>query len=56
MRKSLVANSAIRKGELLTEKNLTVKRPGDGVSPMRYWNFLGKSADKDYEPDEKINS
>jgi N-acetylneuraminate synthase len=56
MRKSLVANNTIRKGELWTEKNLMVKRPGDGVSPMQYWDFLGKPADKDYEPDEKINS
>tara|TARA_B100000315_G_C14574813_1_gene587398 strand:- start:2087 stop:2956 length:870 start_codon:yes stop_codon:yes gene_type:complete len=56
MRKSLVANCAIRKGELLTEKNLTIKRPGDGVSPMQYWGFLGEPADKDYELDEKINS
>ncbi len=55
MRKSLIANEEIKKGEPLTQKNLMVKRPGDGVSPMQYWDFLGKSANKDYASDEKIN-
>ena len=55
MRKSLVANKAIKKDEAFDHQNLMVKRPGDGVSPMQYWDFLGKSADKDYAPDEKIN-
>jgi len=54
MRKSLIANKKIQKGERLTEQNLIIKRPGDGVSPMQYWDYIGKSADKDYEPDEKI--
>jgi len=55
MRKSLIANEEIKKGAPLTRQNLVVKRPGDGVSPMEYWNYLDKSADKDYANDEKIN-
>lgn len=54
MRKSLIAKIEIKKGDLLTDKNLIIKRPGDGVSPMEYWDYLGKSADKDYGPDERI--
>jgi N-acetylneuraminate synthase len=56
MRKSLIANKEIKKGDLLTDQNLMVKRPGDGVSPMQYWGYLGKTAEKDYEPDEQICS
>jgi N-acetylneuraminate synthase len=56
MRKSLIANEEIKKGDLLTDQNLITKRPGDGISPMQYWDYLGKSADKDYGPDEKIYS
>ena len=55
MRRSLIANKKIQKDELLTEQNMVVKRPGNGVSPMQYWDYLGKSADKDYEQDEKIH-
>lgn len=53
-RKSLVAARAIRAGELFSEENLTVKRPGSGFAPFRYWDLLGKPASKDYEPDEPI--
>lgn len=53
-RKSLVAASSIGAGELLTEANLTVKRPGDGLSPYRYWSLLGSSAGRDYEEGELI--
>lgn len=53
-RKSIVAKTNIRKGEVFTEENLTAKRPGSGVSPM-YWNdVVGLAADRDYEPDEMI--
>jgi N-acetylneuraminate synthase len=54
MRKSLIANIEIKKGDLLSDQNLIVKRPGDGISPMQYWDYLGESANKDYGPDEKI--
>lgn len=53
-RKSLVVAAPIRKGDLFTEENLTVKRPGTGISPIDYWKFIGTVADKDYEVDEVI--
>lgn len=53
-RKSIVAAREIRKGELLTEENLTVKRPGNGISPMRWDEVLGTCARRDYEADELI--
>lgn len=53
-RKSIVANKVIKKGELFTEDNLTVKRPGTGISPMKWYEMLGKQAQKNYFPDELI--
>jgi N-acetylneuraminate synthase len=55
-RKSLVAACPIQKGEAFTQQNLTVKRPGDGISPIHYWEWLGKVADRNYEQDDKVNS
>lgn len=54
VRKSIVAACRIEKGELFTEKNLTVKRPGNGISPMKWDEVIGKVADKIYEADEMI--
>lgn len=54
IRKSIVASKRIIKGELFSEENLTVKRPGTGMSPMKWDEVIGKTADKDYEPDEQI--
>lgn len=54
VRKSIVASQPIRKGEYLTAANITVKRPGTGISPMRYDELLGTLAQKDYETDECI--
>lgn len=53
-RKSLVAARTIRAGELLTADNLTVKRPGNGLSPMKYWENIGKTAQHAIEEDELI--
>ncbi len=53
-RKSIVAKSRISKGEAFTEDNLTVKRPGNGISPMRWHALLGKTAGRGYEEDETI--
>ena len=53
-RKSIVAKKPIRKGELFSEENLTVKRPGTGISPMEWDAFLGKSADREYQMDDLI--
>lgn len=53
-RKSLVARSNIKQGELFTEQNMTVKRPGSGISPMRWDEVIGTPAQKDYKEDELI--
>lgn len=55
-RKSLVAANPIAKGELFSEENLIPKRPGTGLSPFRYWDLLGRRADRDYSADEAITS
>lgn len=54
VRKSLVAARSIRKGERFSEDNLTSKRPGNGISPLCHWDWLGRVAEKDYQPDEII--
>ncbi len=53
-RKSIVAKRTILKGETFTEENLTVKRPGNGISPMRWTDLLGKYAVRDFAEDELI--
>ncbi len=53
-RKSIVAACPIKKGELLTEENLTVKRPGTGLSPMLWDEVIGTVAIKDYEEEDLI--
>ena len=53
-RKSIVAACDIKAGEVFTEQNLTVKRPGSGISPMRWEKVLGKTAVRDFNEDELI--
>ena len=53
-RKSIVAACSIKKGELLTERNLAIKRPGTGISPMRWNEIIGTTAVKDFEEEELI--
>lgn len=53
-RKSIIANRTIKKGDILTEENLTVKRPGNGISPMKWFEVIGKQAIRDFEEDELI--
>lgn len=53
-RKSIVALRPIKKGEILTEENITVKRPGNGISPMRWHDLLGSVAVRDFLADELI--
>ncbi len=53
-RKSIVAAEDIRAGEVFTEDNLTVKRPGIGISPMRWDEIIGQVARMDYVADELI--
>ncbi|TAH69982.1 MAG: N-acetylneuraminate synthase [Anaerolineaceae bacterium] len=53
-RKSIVAKHDILKGDIFTGDNITAKRPGDGISPMRWHEVLGKTAKRDFLTDEKI--
>lgn len=53
-RKSIVANCAIKKGEILSESNLYTKRPAGGISPMEWDKVIGTKAVRDFEPDEMI--
>ena len=53
-RKSIVANCAIKKGEILSESNLYTKRPAEGISPMEWDKVIGTKAVRDFEPDEMI--
>ncbi len=54
VRKSIVARRSIQAGEVLSEENLTTKRPGTGISPMRWEEIIGKPAPRDFAPDELI--
>lgn len=54
VRKSIIAAVPIRAGEILTRENLTTKRPGTGISPMRWNEVLGTRAVRDFEEDELI--
>lgn len=53
-RKSIIAAKAIKAGETFTEENVTTKRPGSGIDPMRWFDLLGKTAKHDYEEDYLI--
>ncbi len=54
VRKSIVAGRAIKKGEMLSENNLTAKRPGNGISPMKWHEVTGTRAIRDFLEDELI--
>ena len=53
-RKSIVAKTKITAGEVFTEENITVKRPGTGISPMKWFEILGTKAVRDFDEDELI--
>jgi N,N'-diacetyllegionaminate synthase len=53
-RKSIIASVSISKGEIFTEENLTIKRPGTGISPMKWDEMIGKVATKHYSTDDLI--
>ncbi len=55
VRKSIVAAKNIKKGEVFTSENITVKRPGDGLNPTFWYYLIGKKANRDYKIDEKID-
>jgi len=54
VRKSIVAGRDIKKGEIFTEENITAKRPGSGISPMRWHDVIGKVAKRDFRKDEVL--
>jgi len=53
-RKSIVASTEIKRGEVFTAENITVKRPGHGLSPMLWDKILGTASQKDYQEDDLI--
>ncbi len=55
VRKSLVASREILQGEVFSKDNVTAKRPGDGLSPMKWNELEGKKSSKRYKKDQKIN-
>ena len=54
VRKSIVAKNFIKKGDIFSEKNITTKEPGSGISPMKWDGIIGTKATKDYCIDEMI--
>lgn len=54
-RKSIVTSKPIRAGESFTEDNLTTKRPGSGISPMKWFEVVGQIAMRDYAEDELVD-
>jgi len=54
VRKSIVASNEIKKGENLTENNITIKRPGNGINPMRWDEIVGTISTRDYNKDDLI--
>jgi len=54
VRKSIVAKTEIKKGDVLKETNITIKRPGNGISPMKWNEIINTKAKKNYKKDELI--
>lgn len=54
VRKSIVAKNEIKKGEFFSEENLVTKRPGTGISPMKWNEIIGTVASRDYKEDDLI--
>lgn len=54
VRKSIIAKHKIMEGEIFTEENLTVKRPGSGISPMQWFEIIGTKSKRNFEEDELI--
>ena len=53
-RKSIVASKAIKAGDIFSTENITVKRPGTGISPMRWDDVIGRKAVSDFNKDDLI--
>ena len=54
VRKSIVAKITIKKGDIFTKDNLSIKRPAGGINPMKWDEIIGSIAKKDYKEDELI--
>jgi N-acetylneuraminate synthase len=54
-RKSIVANTPIQQGDIFSEANLTVKRPGSGMQPIKIWDLIGRHSQNRYDVGELIN-
>ena len=54
VRKSIVAKTEIKKGDILNEKNLTIKRPGNGINPMKWDKLIGTKSKRDYKEDDLL--
>ncbi|MDR0138026.1 N-acetylneuraminate synthase [Metabacillus idriensis] len=54
IRKSIVTSRKINKGETFTADKLTIKRPGDGLSPFYYWDYIGRTANKTHQKNEQV--
>ena len=54
VRKSIVAKKHIKKGEVFSENNITIKRPGTGISPMKWYEIMGMKAVHDFDEDDLI--
>jgi len=54
VRKSIVAIKEIKKGEIFSTQNIAAKRPGNGISPMRWDEIIGEKAIKEFKPDDLI--
>lgn len=54
-RKSIVARTPILAGEIITEKHLSIKRPGNGMPPNSYWSLIGQQSGRSYEMDDLLD-
>lgn len=55
VRKSIVAKRSIKQGEIFTKDNITTKRPATGVSPLKWYSFIGETSVKDYKANDLID-
>jgi N-acetylneuraminate synthase len=54
IRKSIIASKEIKIGENFSRDNIVIKRPGTGISPMFYWDMIGRKSDKNFKEDEVV--
>ena len=54
VRKSIVAKRAIKKGDKFSNNNITIKRPGNGISPLKFFKIIGKKSKYSFKQDDLI--